>query len=349
MLESLRRGSSLRSRLLRIALVITLSIAVWTFAEARSLTRATLSVTLVFSAPSGSDLIAWTGEKFERRTSVTLEIEGSRAALDRAGQRLEDPVELLIGDGLPASVGQETISLREVLREHSVFDRLAVSLIDVAPRTVNVQIDEVSQRTAKVRVVTSEADLESPPIAEPSTVTITGPASIVNKDSIDTLDAPVSAEQRALLRSGTTTEVPGLAVTIPQAWRNPLVQVTPGTIKATIALRNTIESHDIPSVPVMVRLSPTQMRQWQVRIAPEDGYLRDVRVSGPAQAIAAIKDGRQRVVATLQLESLELSAGPATFEAVLTSQTPGLDFIVSDKTVPVEVVAIEQGQPADPG
>jgi hypothetical protein len=335
--------------LLRVALVIALSIAVWTFAEARSLTKATHSVTLVFSAPAGSDLIAWTGDKFERRLAVTLELEGSRAALDRASQRLEAPVELLIGDGVPASVGPQTVSLREVLREHSIFDRLAVSLIEVSPQSANIQVDEVVQRTLNVRVVASEADLEGPPIADPATVTVIGPASILAKGSIESLDAIVTATQRALLRSGTTTEIAGLAVTVPEPWRNPLVQVAPGTIKATIALRSTIESVDIPSVPVMVRLSPTQMQQWRVRIAPEDGYLRDVRVSGPAQAIAAIKDNRQRVVATLQLESVELSAGAATFEAVLSGQAPGLEFVVGDASVPVEVVSIEREPSGQPG
>ena len=318
-------------------------------AEARSLTKATHSVTLVFGAPAGSDLIAWTGDKFERRVAVTLELEGSRAALDRAGQRLSNPVELLIGDGLPASAGPASIPLREVLREHSVLDRLAVSLIEVSPQTLNVQIDEVVQRTMNVRVVAPGADLDSPPIADPSTVTVTGPASILDKVSFDTLDATVSPTQRAQLRSGSTTEIPGLALTIPEEWRNLVVQVNPGTIKATIALRNTIESHEVPSVPVMVRLSPTQMEQWRVRIAPEDGYLRDVRVSGPAQAIAAIIDGRQRVVATLQLESVELSAGAASFEAVLSSQLPGLEFAVSDTSVPVEVVAIEPDPSTNPG
>lgn len=349
MLSAARRKTTLRSRLLRTALVIALSIAVWTFAEARSLTLATRTVTLVLTAPAGSTLTAWTEPEMTRRVTVSLQLQGSRAALDRAEQRLSEPVELLIGDGLPASVGREAVSLRDELRDHNVFDRLAVSLVDVTPQTIDVRIDEMIEKAVNVNIVASGADFDSPPIVEPATITVTGPASILNATTVDSLDATVSSSQRGLLRDGSTTEVPGIPVTIPEAWQSELVRVSPTSVKATIALRSTIESHEIPSVPVMVRLSPTQMQQWRVLIAPEDGYLRDVTVSGPAQAIEAIIAGRQRVVATLQLESVELTAGPAVFEAVLSGQAQGLDFQVSDKSVPVQVSVIEAEATADPG
>lgn len=349
MLDAVRHKTTLRSRLLRIALVIALSIAVWTFAEARSLTSATRTVTLVLSAPAGSTLTAWREPDLTRRVTVSLQLQGSRAALDRADQRLREPVELLIGDGLRSSIGREPVSLRDVLRDHAVFDRLAVSLIDVTPQTIELRVDEMIQRAVNVSVVTSGADFDSPPIAEPSTITVTGPASFLNGTLIDSLDATVSATQRAQLRNGTTTEIPGIPVTIPEEWRSELVRVSPTSVKATIALRSTIESHEVPSVPVMVRLSPTQMQQWRVRIAPEDGYLRDVTVSGPADAIDAIIAGRQRVVATLQLESVELAAGPAVFDAVLSGQAQGLGFEVVDRSVPIEVIAIEPAGTPDPG
>lgn len=349
MLSAVRRNATLRSRLLRIALVVALSIAVWTFAEARSLTLATRTVTLVLTAPAGSTLTAWSEPDTTRRVTVSLQLQGSRAALDRAEQRLSEPVELVIGDGLPASVGRESVSLRDALRDHSAFDRLAVSLVDVTPQSIEVRIDEMVEKTVNVNVVASGADFDSPPIAEPAAITVTGPASILNATVVESLDATVSSSQRALLRDGSTTEVPSIPVSIPDAWQSELVRVSPTSVKATIALRSTIESHEVPSVPVMVRLSPTQMQQWRVRVAPEDGYLRDVIVSGPAQAIEAIIAGRQRVVATLQLESVELTAGPAVFEAVLSGQARGLDFVVADTSVPVEVTAIEPEAAADPG
>lgn len=349
-MRSARRGkSTLRSRLLRTALVVALSIAVWTFAEARSLALTTRSVTLVFTAPAGSTLTAWNDRDMTRRATVSVQLQGSRAALDRAEQRLSEPVELLIGDGLPSRVGRESVSLREELRDHDVFDRLAVSLVDVSPQTIEVRIDDLVEKTVNINVVASGADFDSPPIAEPATVTVVGPASILNATPIASLDATVSASQRALLRDGSTTEIPGIPITIPEAWQSELVRVSPTSVKATIAIRSTIESHLVPSVPVMVRLSPTQMQQWRVRVAPEDGYLRDVTVSGPAQAIEAIIAGRQRVVATLQLESVELAAGPAVFEAVLSGQAQGLDFQVADRSVPVQVIAIEPEAPAEPG
>jgi hypothetical protein len=346
MAERGRGEKSVRSRVLRFGLVLALSIVVWTFAEARSLTTATRTVTLVLAAPAGSPLMAWTEPEQARRVTVSLRLEGSRAALDRAEQRLREPVELLIGDGLPARVGRETVSLREALRDHTVFDRLAVSLVEVSPQAIDVRVDEVVQQTINVRVLAPGLALERPPASEPAAVTVYGPASMLRDTTFDALEAPVPAQQLAELRSGDTTQVPGLAISIPAPWRSELVRVSPTVVTATITLRDTIETHTIPSVPVMVRLSPTQLRQWRVRIAPEDAYLRDVEVRGPGEAIEAIIAGRLRVVATVQLEGQELSAGVAPFQAELSCSVDGLDFVVADRMVPVEIVEASEPEPA---
>lgn len=339
--ETPRTRKSLRSRLIRTALVVALSIAIWTFAEARSLTTVTRTVTLVLAGPSGSPLMAWTEPEMARRVTVSMRIEGSRAALDRAAQRLAEPVELLIGDGLPARVGEESVSLRDALRNHGVFDRLAVSLVDVTPQTIEVRVDELVRQTINVRVQALGVALERAPVASPTSVTVSGPATILARASFDVLEAPVPAEQLSQLRGGSTTEIPGLAITIPAPWRTDLVRVNPTTVTASIALRDTIESLTLSSVPVMVRLSPTQLRQWRVRLAPENAYLRDVLVRGPSEAIEAIRAGRARVVATLQLESEELAVGPAEFQAELSGGAAGVQFEVGDRAVPVEVSAVE--------
>ncbi len=339
--EATRANKSLRSRLLRTALVVALSIAIWTFAEARSLTTATRTVTLALTAPAGSTFIVWNESDKARRVTVSLRLEGSRAALDRAAQRLDEPVDLLIGDGLPARVGPHSVSLRDALRDHGVFDRLAVSLVDVTPQTIGVYVDEVVEQTITVRVQALGVALERAPVATPAAVTVSGPASILLDAPFDVLEAAVPAQQLAQLRSGSATEIPGLAINIPAPWRPDLVRVSPTSVSATIALRDTIESLALASVPVMVRLSPTQLRQWRVRVAPENAYLRDVVVSGPGEAIEAIRSGRQRVVATLQLEGLELVAGTAEFQAELSGGGASVRFEVGDRGVPVEVTAAD--------
>ena len=336
---------SLRSVLLRMLLVVALSIAVWTFAEARSLTNETQTVTLVLAAPAGAELTAWIDSNKLRRETVSVRLEGSRAALQRAAQRLREPVELLIGESLAAQPGDRTVNLRDVLRDHRVFDRLAVSLVEVTPGTIDVHVDEVVQETIPIRVRADSVALERPPVADPPSVTVTGPASILRDASFDVLEAVAPADELAELVSGSTAQFPGLTVVVPAPWRNELVRVSPITVTATISLRDTIESLPLSSVPVMVRLSPTQLRQWSVRIAPENAYLRDVEVRGPREAVEAIRSGRQRVVATIQLESVELSVGEAEFQAVVSSDVSGLTFVVADTAVPVIISAIET--PAD--
>lgn len=337
----------LRGRVLRLLLVAALSVAIWTFAEARSLTSATRTVTLVLSAPAGSPLTAWHDPDRARRVTVTLRLEGSRAALDRAGQRLAEPVELLVGEGLPTTVGRGPVPLREALRGHRAFDRLAVTLVDTTPASIDVMVDELVERSIPVRVAVPGLALERPVEVTPATVTVTGPATIVNTAPFDSLEAIIEPGRLVPLRAGTTSALQGLSLAIPAPWRTDLVRLSPLTVSATIALRDTIVSHTLSSVPVMVRLSPTQLRLWRVRIAPEEAYLRDVVVRGPGEAIEAIKSGRHRVVATLLLEGEELAAGPAEYAAVLSAPVEGLGFEVADTRVPVEVSAIEPA--AEPG
>ncbi|MFI4916240.1 MAG: hypothetical protein ACIAS6_07025 [Phycisphaerales bacterium JB060] len=340
---------SLRSRLFRMLLVVALSVAIWTFAEARSLTAGSRTATLVLTAPSGSALTAWTEPDRGRRVTVTLRLEGSRTALQRAGQRFEEPVELLIGESLSAQLGLQTVSLRDTLRDHGVFDRLAVSLVSVTPPTIDVRVDEMVERSVPIRVLAPEAELDQRPVADPATARVVGPASILERTIFDSLEARVPQDEIDAIRGGSTAEVPNVPLTIPAPWRNELVRVEPASVTATLALRDTIESHTQSSVPVMIRLSPTQLRQWQVRVAPEDAYLRDVRITGPSEAVQAIATGRSRVIATLRLESIELAPGLAEFPAQLSGEVAGLSFEVADNSVPVEVSALEPEQADDPG
>jgi len=333
-------------------MVIALSIAIWAFAEARSLTTEARTATIVLAAPTGLDMTAWMATDRTQRTTATIRLEGSRAALARATQRLSEPVRLLIGDSLPTEVGPATVNLRDALRDHRVFDRLAVSVTDVSPTTIDVFVDEVISQQVPVRVSTGTVQLQGPPLIEPATVTVVGPTSILEGASFDSLTATTPRSTLDGLESGSTTQVPGLPLTIPAPWQTELIRVSPMSVDATITLRDTIDSHTIPSVPVMVRLSPTQMTRWQVVIAPENSYLRDVQVRGPGELVEAIRQGRRRVIATLQLEGAELAAGEQAFEAVLPDTSDGLTFVVSDSSVPVEVVeagVAETGSTLDPG
>lgn len=343
MAEVSKKQAALRRHVWRYGFIAAMSAAIWAFAEARSLTTSSRTVTLVLSAPAGSPLTVWNEADRARRVAATLRLEGSRAALDRAGQRLAEPLELLVGEGLPTTTGRATVSLREALRGHRAFDRLAVTLLDTSPPSIEVMVDELVERNIPVRVPVSGLALDRPVEVTPATVTVIGPASILNAASFDALEAVIEPGRLGQLRAGTTTQLQGLSITIPAPWRTDLVRISPMTVSAAIAPRDTIESHTLSSVPVMVRLSPTQLRQWRVRIAPEEAYLRDVIVRGPGEAIEAIRSGRQRVVATLLLEGEELTPGSAEYPAVLSAPLEGLRFEVGDTRVPVEIVAIDPG------
>jgi len=351
-----------RRAVLRVVVVVLLAVAIWTFAESRSLATVTRTATVVLASPASSPLTAYFAGTATRRATVTLRLEGSRAALDRAANRLADPIELVVGQSLPAREGRTPLALREALREHEALARLAVTLVEASPALLEVRVDQIAERTVPVRLEAPGVRLASAARISPPSVRVSGPATVVRAPGVvgqGSLLARVPASTLAELAAsgaGSTATVGPLALSLPPAWSGELVRVEPPTVTAELELGDTIETVTLASVPVAVRLSPSQLERWTVRIAPEDAYLRDVRVEGPGRTIAAIADGRLPVVAFLALERAELAEGSATFTAVvrpdpeaaapaapvLDLPLTGLRIEVADRTVPVEILPADQ-------
>ena len=59
-------------------------------------------------------------------------------------------------------------------------------------------------------------------------------------------------------------------------------------------------------VPVQIALPPADTARYEVTIDPKDSFLRNVRLSGAADAITALREGRFKVLAFVQLSSDDL-------------------------------------------
>ncbi|MEO1008973.1 MAG: hypothetical protein AAFX79_10415 [Planctomycetota bacterium] len=335
------RARPSRASIIRAIIVVGLSVVLWTFAEARSLTTVSRTVTLRLAAPPGSALDAWVPENDSRTATVTLRMEGSRAALGRMAQRLGEPIELVVGDDLVADVGRNPLVLRDVLRDHAVFARSAVGVLEVTPPSLEVEVDEIEERTLPVEVLVSDVELAVPPAATPSVVRVRGPRSRLAGPGVATITTQVEGGRVGSIRGGGRVELAELPLQIPSQWQSELISIEPTAIDATLTLRDTIESYEIPSVPVLVRLSSSQLEQWAVRIEPADAYLRNVTIRGPSELVAAVREGQLPVAAYLPLEQVELVEGPAEFTARFDDWTRGrgsdLEFLTDDWTVPVVV------------
>ena len=84
------------------------------------------------------------------------------------------------------------------------------------------------------------------------------------------------------------------------------VRVEPQTADVQFKLRSRTKSITIPSVPVQVRLAPSELNNWTVDIPDEDRFLTDVKVSGPRDLVEQVENGDVQLVAVVSLSFREL-------------------------------------------
>ena len=135
-----------------------------------------------------------------------------------------------------------------------------------------------------------------------------------------------------------------------------ILRVSPSEVSVEFTLRRDTATITIASAPVQVLLPPPEAGRWEVRISPEDLFLRDIEVSGPAEFINQIRANEVRFVAVLALSSDDLergitqkSAALATLrDGVISLPPSGVRIGVRNSTVRFEVVR-EEGVPGQGG
>lgn len=289
--------------------ILVVSMLIWLFAEAQSVSEHVVDVRVTISAPPSSGLVvtvddlAWTG-----RASVRL--QGARAAIDEASRELAAGVALLVGaPGVTAEPGRQIVDLRSALMSNPPLDRADVTIAAVEPRTLELRIDEL------VRLTDIPIRPELPGVQTVGDVQIDPPTAIVVlpgrvrdrlKDQLSQLavtarlterainSLPEGGPQRHEARLSLPTDIGDL----------PGVRIEPQSALLTFTVRSTTESITVASVPVWPMAPPTDINRWEITVEPI--VLRDVSLSGPSDVMQRIRSGELRVIATVVLSSDEL-------------------------------------------
>lgn len=299
----------------RTALVVVLITAIiWVFAEGASLQRRSRRVDVSWAAPPASARAmrvadtAWSGE-------VNLSLEGSTASLDRLERLWLEPMVLEPGQpGVPTTAGTHTVELREVLRMKPEIRDSGVSVVRCDPATVVLEVDEVVSLPARVDVSLPESEPDAEAVATPQGVTLRVPRSVAARLG--------GAEARVIARVDAATlasAMRGRPETVRRVLVEPAgelagasgVEIEPARLDVTVTLRSRTASLILPTVPVVIEMSALDQSRWSVTVAADDQVLRDVRVTGPADLVAAIERGETRVVGVVSLsfEDLENRVG----------------------------------------
>jgi hypothetical protein len=323
------------------ALVTVVTLLVWVWAENESISRISASPRV---AVAGDERLAatvlengWTG-------TVTCSLRGSNAALDTAQRVLRETVVLQPGiAGVPSQPGEHGLDMALVLREHPALKRLGVTFDDVSPSLVRVRIDEVVTRSVPLTLNLEGLELDGVPSIVPPTAELRLPKPIADA-------LPTGYELRISLPDGAgaslrddQSQTLAVAVPIPAltmaGGARPL-GVEPSTVAVTLRAKSRTESIVLPTVPVWISLPPTEGTRWDVEVL--ESFVADVTVTGPREAIAALRDGRESPRAWVLLSSDDLERRIEEKQVVFSTVPTPLGFRAARTVVRLRITARER-------
>lgn len=303
-----------------VATVVTLLIWSWAYDATRSSADATGKV--MVRAPANSSLHV----EPAAATTVAVKFSGPRSAIRAAQQAIGAGIELTLGSaGVPAEPGEHTLELPQLLAQRPELQRLAISVDATSPAQLRFRALELATVTARVTTDLADSQVVGQVSIEPEDVSITIP-----KDALATLPElrPVAVVDAAALERGRRHSVDADVTLwrIPARWAD-AVRISPPRVRVAFTLRSNVRTATLASVPVQVAAPPAQLAAYDAVPAPGSESLRQITVSGPAEAITALEDGSARVVAVVSLGSDDFAPGTISRRVAAWISPPGVTVL----------------------
>lgn len=282
-----------------IATVVTLLI--WTWAAEKTREETSITGGVRFAPAEGQALSAEPAAP----VTVTLQVRGSRQAIQRAAAILEQGVIFRLGlGGVPAQPGSYSIELSKVFEELPEIRRSDLSVLNARPDTVTVTVGRLVTRTAPIVAEIPLALTTGTITIDPPEASITLPESLAASIPQFRIEAFVDVRNLELGRR-LTVDAP---LRLPEALASAreLARVEPSTVRVSFTLASRDRTAVIPTVPVQIAGPPGDLRNYDVQVEPGSEFLRGVTVSGPSDAIAQIESGRARIAAIVHLGTDDL-------------------------------------------
>lgn len=330
-----------------ILLVSFVTVLIWVFAEGESIKQKELRLDLVLGAEPGADRVLAVVEGQGWRDRVDVVVEGATASIERAEAAAKKSLRLAPGDpGVPTEPGEHLLDIRTILRENAIFREAGITILRTEPAAVRIETDFLISRPAQITVELEDGELDGPAELKPSGVEVKVPSRF----------APMLPEEpRVLVRLDRTQlagVVPGRRQVFPDIRARPAaglagipgLRIEPPHVELAVRLKSRTATITLPSVPVLIRIAPGEINNWEVTIADADRFISNVRVSGPSDLIAQVSRGELRIVAVVPLSFEDLERGIAAKEAVFSELPTPFTFEADSKMINLRIRRI--GTPA---
>jgi hypothetical protein len=286
------------SNLKTLAWTIPLTLLIWIYAEREQVgTQKDISVPFeLVTDPARSVSLADTRPPQDK--NLILELQGPQARLQEVKQKLS-------GGNLPQGLRIEIPSSLALNKEHSIdtlplvqndriFTDAGVSVLSVQPSRIEVLVDQVVEREAKIVKPPSARNVDA--TFDPATVKVRGPLSLLTRaaqasaqhEESGRLSVYANIPEEVLRKPG-KRELPDVTplVRSPDLQDERIAIVEPEHVKATLNVRDVDEVWTIPSMTVFLTTPQGLLGRYEV--ADFTPALKNVTVHGPKEIIDAMK------------------------------------------------------------
>lgn len=340
-----------------ILIVTTVAIAIWVVAEAESVRTEQFTAVLAVDPAGYEGNMARPDPARLWPARVSITAEGSAGALESLRSMLDQGLYLAPGRGLRREPGVYSQSLREALGSLEEIQAAGVTIAEVEPPAVWVEVAEQDSIELPVELDRTGLSLDTDPVIRPARVTITGPKRFIDLLTPGDSHAVVRLRTEELRRliPGQPETISGLRVELPaeipagEFWGG--TPMAPGAVEVTMTLRAQVRSLTIPSVGVLLAVAPVDYNDWDVIVTEQSRFLRDVVLTGPSDIIGQYERGERRVDAFVRLTFQDLEAGVAAGslarEAQIGPLPPGVSADCEDSRVELLIRAREPSAGAE--
>ncbi len=297
--------TSLRQKIETFIVVTLITVLVWLYAEGRNVaTYANEPVSVKFVSGDGEGLTI----SPDNPQRVLVSFEGSNAmkqALEAATK--DGPITLPVVEQPNASSSVQNIIMKDALND-SILSDLGILVISTDPAVMPVTVRRLVSVQMSVEPVVLEVDLAAAPTVDPARVDVKVPAALADLAGELSLIARVPPADLASIPANTPRAL-SVRLELPEALRDQPVELSARNVAVTVIIRKQTDTLTLTSVPIHINVPPLLLQQYRIALPEDQVVIRDVKLSGPADAIASIRDKRFRVWAELRPTADELDAG----------------------------------------
>jgi hypothetical protein len=287
-----------------LAWVVPLTCLIWVYAEREQVYKTPDPVPIPITLSSSDPKMVVTLVR-PPEGMIMAYLEGPRSQVDAVKQQLSgsagvEAVNIIVD---AVSRGQRELSTSAAIEKNPLFNLRGVNVSNCQPPALQIVVDEYEDRELPVAAPPSITNLVAPPIFEPPRVKVRAPKLAWQRATGEgMLQAYADLAAYAGLNNAGPHEIAAARIFVPALQDDPHATIIPGTVKATIEVRQADRQLKIPSMIVYPLGAQSLQKRYKVE-CPDT--IQNVTVIGPPDQIALLErpDYEPKPKAILDLNS----------------------------------------------